>query len=499
MPFESIQKHPRYPLSGAIDVVTASAELHQLVAENISLGGMFLKTHRPLPEGSAIRLRLRSAGPGAATIGLIGRVVHVIDEAASALKAHPAGIGVQFDPPSPQTEILLRRFVEGIAAQAARERARQARVHFVSLGLVDVDASRAALQQLWDQSLRVSGLFAAGDAPALGTKVRVVIGPLHLSAEVVHVVVGGGAGLQIQDLAGARLEALQRFLDGRDQTLTFEESRAAGAPLGKVLAAARRLFVGVEDGDGFAAIGLPSTATTEDIRDRCALLMRVFETRPPEATPPQLARLDSARRALVRLETDLAHRAGALRKEAELVTQKETANVDDAVRDLLAEAFHYEKSGQRGHARAVLTKALDVAPDDARVQARISALDAIADLHRAAELLTDAENLQGVGLRHEAIPRAREAARLCRRREIRLRAVRVLAKANEVVEATVLAEELLVAEPRDPLVLQALLHLYEKSERWNEAAGVGEVLLRQRIGDGDLAKRVKKILERVRR
>ncbi|MDP2344468.1 MAG: PilZ domain-containing protein [Deltaproteobacteria bacterium] len=498
MTFESIQKHPRYQLSGAIDVVTASAEMHQLSAENISLGGMFLKTTRPLPEGSAVRLRLRSAGPGAATIGLVGRVVHVIDEVTSAKKAHPPGIGVQFDPPSPQTELLLRRFVEGLAAQAARERARRATVHFVSLSLVEVKTTRPELQQLWDQSLRVSGLFAEGDAPALGSKVRVVIGPIPLIAEVVHLVVGHGAGLQLQDLEGAKREALQRFLDGRDEHLTYEEAKHTGAPLGKVLAAARRLFVGIEEHDGFAAIGLPSTSTPADIRDRCALLMRVFETRPPEATPPQLARLDAARRALLRLETDLVHRAGALRREAELVKPADVGVVD-VVRDLLAEAFHYEKSGQRGHARAVLTRALDIAPDDVRVQQRIAALDAIADLHRAAELLTDAENLQGVGLRHEAIPRAREAARICRRREIQLRALRVLAKANEIIEATAIAQELLVAEPRDPLALQALLHLYEKGERWSEAAGVGEVLLRQRAGDTELAKRVKKILERVRR
>ena len=44
---------------GPVDVVTVSAEMQQWPAENISLGGIFLRTNQPPPMGSFLRLRLR--------------------------------------------------------------------------------------------------------------------------------------------------------------------------------------------------------------------------------------------------------------------------------------------------------------------------------------------------------------------------------------------------------------------------------------------------------
>ncbi len=498
MPFTAVQKHPRYRLSDAVDVVTSAAELHQLDAENISLGGVFLKTTSPAPRGSPVRLRLRSAGPGAATIGLMGRVVHVIDEAVGARKSHPPGMGVQFDPLSPQTETLLRRFVDGLAAQAEPAEERPP-VRFVGPASIEVNATRSVVRQLWEQSLSVGGLFAEGETPPLGSLLSVRIGPLSLVGEVVHLVLGHGAGVQLTNLDGGKREALQRFVDGVDSVLAYQEVKAAGPPLGKLLGAVRRLFQGIEANDGFAALGLTATATAEEISGRAQLLERVFQMAPADATPPQLARLEAAQRALARLAPEVLQRAAALRKEGELVPQVVRVD-DDGVRDLLAEAFHFEKSGQRAAAAAVLQRALLLAPDDQRVLKRLAAIASAIDLCRAIELMANAEGfVQGVGMKEEGVRLAREAARLTARRDVRLRALRVLAKGGELLDATLLAEELLELDSRDPLALQALVLLYERAERYADAAGVGERLLRQRPGDDELAKRVKKIAARARR
>jgi Flp pilus assembly protein TadD len=494
----AVQKHPRYRWNAPVDVVTVSAEIQQWPAENISLGGIFLRTNQPPPLGSFLRLRLRSDND---TIGLLGKVVHIIDAATAAEKAHPPGIGVQFENVPPKTSEVLKRFVDGLALAALRERAFKAPVHFASSSVVQVRSDRATLQQLWENGLKHGGVFAEGEAPPLGSPVRVFIGPVELNGEVVTLDPFKGGAVTIRDLDGPKREAIATFVDGTAPLLFYKEIKAS-PQLTKVLAAARRLFTGLEDGDPAGALGLPVTATTGDIQERARLLKRVFIAPPEDASPPQKARLEAACRALQKVEDMALQRAVALRKEAELAQRPPPVAVVDegAIRELLAEAAALERTGERVAARKLLVKALDLAPGHEMARKRLADLDSAIDLARACDLLGKAEVfIQGVGMKNEAIDKAREASSLSKVREVRLRAVRVLAKAGDPNGATELAEELLVVDPKDVLALNALLVLHERASRWAQAARVGEALLRLKPGDSELQKRVKAIVEHVRR
>ena len=130
----------------------------------------------------------------------------------------------------------------------------------------------------------------------------------------------------------------------------------------------------------------------------------------------------------------------------------------------------------------------------------MSSLTAAIDLAQAADLVKSAEVfVNGVGMKGEAVRRAREAVRLTKHRDVRLLAVRVFAKAGENADAILIAEELVDGDPRDALALQALLTLHEKAHDWRAAAKVGEALLRLKGGDVELQKRLKKIVEQIRR
>ena len=500
----SVQKHPRYRVDASVDVVTASAEMQKLALTDISLGGMFIRTNAPPPPGSAVRVRLFSTAPDA-TLGLMGRVVHVIDGAMGSRKAHPPGMGVQFEGLSPHTQALLEVFVDGLAQEARRARARFLGVaRFVEGGAaVEVAAERAVLAELWSQqNLKHGGLYADGPPPARGTQVVVRMGSLVFRADVVHVDAGAGAGLQLLDFDGHKREAVRRFVEGVADGIAVEPAAFVGPPLGKVLAAARRLFDGLEANDGFGALGLPDTADDEAVRNRTLGLSRLFAADRPDATPPQRARIEAATRAVARLEPVLLARVAALRKQAELARLPPVGvevGGHDEVKALIDEAVACERRGERDEARKLLARALEIAPQHAGATRRLAALNAAVDGERAADLLSSAEVfVQGVGMRDEAVRRAREAARLSILREIRLRALRVLIKAGEHTEAEQLAQEILDADPHDVHALQALMVLAERARDWRAAARAGEALLRLRPGDGELQRRVKKFVAAAR-
>ena len=512
--FAQVQKHPRYPLHAAVDIVTNAAAVEQLPLENISLGGVFIRTARPSPKGSTVRMRLRSLSPGALspggtddgmTLGLVGRVVHVIDATTAAHKAHPPGMGVEFEGLSESTRAMLERLVDGLVDAARRERARRAAARYAPPSSVTVSDERAAVADLWTQGLEMGALFVESpSSPAFGTSVTVTVGPLTLHADVVHVDHGRGFGLQLTDLQGRKRAALQAYVDGTAAAIDVEV-RVVGPPLGKVLACARRLFTGIDEDDPFGGIGLPSTADADEVRARCQGLVRLFSVPPQDASPPQAARVEAACRAAARLEPVLLARVAGLRKEAEAqqlprVVGTLQVDVRDHVKELVLQAQALERQGERVPARKLYDKALEMAPDDAGVRARLASLNEQMDLARAADLVKSAEVfVNGVGMRDEALQRARQAVRLTKHRDIRLLALRVLVKAGEELEAQLLAEDLLDVDPRDPHALQVLLYLHERAKRWPAAARVGEALLRLKPADTDLQKRLKKIIENVRR
>jgi len=497
MQYAQHQKHPRFHADGPVDVVDSAAQIRRLPLTNISLGGMFIQTTRPSSPGTVVRLRLHDKS-AVATLGLSARVIHIIDPTLSAQKRHPPGMGLQFENVTPQSQLLLKVFVEHLAAlqEAATQTTTPAGVRFVSQHTVQVTLARPLFAELWQQSLRYGGLFAEGDAPPLGALVEVNIGALSLQAEVVHVQPGHGAGLQVTNLDGARRTSIERYLDGHAPTIeavTTSVPAPGGPPLGKVLAIVRQLFAGVETGAVFEAVSLPTSATEDDVRKRVQSLLRLFQPNRPDATPPQNARIAAAARALARLEPELLTRVAALRREAEIVPTP-SAPDREAVQRHIQQAIAAESRGEKLEARTLLRAALELAPDDADVKRRLSVLQEKIDTFKAIDLLASADVIvSGLGMRDEALRRAGEALALSTVPDVRKRAASIYARAGQLEEAIRLLEELTREQPRDPHTLNALVTLYERTERWSRALAAMNALLRFRPDDEELKKRAKRI------
>lgn len=74
--------------------------------ENISAGGVFVRTETPLPIGMPVRVDL--AKPGfASTLQLTGRVVSAVTSRDSQRLDSPPGVGIEFDPMPLETEKQL--------------------------------------------------------------------------------------------------------------------------------------------------------------------------------------------------------------------------------------------------------------------------------------------------------------------------------------------------------------------------------------------------------
>lgn len=494
-----LPKHPRYRVRADVDVLESDASLRRLPLENISLGGMFIKTLAAPAPGSPIRVRLFDA-EGDATLGVTARVVHVIDEPTSLLKHHPAGMGVQYLDVAPHTATMLRGFVERLAASAQAEPVRTSSARFITAQVVEVDASRPALRALWELSLKLGGLFAEGIAPALGSTVEVRIGGLRLCADIVHVQPGVGAGLQLVDPTGAGRASVLRYLAGETDRLGGPAPPLRGPPLHKVLALVRQLFAGLEAADGFAALALPMSADEDDVRRRVASVRRILSAEHTDATPPQSARIDAALRALARLEPALLARVVALRNEAELVPRPATTSAEQARRrDLLDAAASASARGDQHLARGHLARALELCPNDVEVKQRLVQAQQAIETARALEAVSQAEVfVKGLGMKEEAARLARVALEASPVREIRLRALGVLARAGSLDEAITVGEGLLAADESDPLALQMLMHLYERTKERVRAARTGERLLRLRPHDAELQKTVRRLIKAAR-
>ncbi len=77
--------------------------------ENISVGGLFMRTNAPLPVGLAITVELRSPRE-ALTLG--GRVVSVVSPEDAERNGSSPGVGVAFDVLPSETEKKLRALLE---------------------------------------------------------------------------------------------------------------------------------------------------------------------------------------------------------------------------------------------------------------------------------------------------------------------------------------------------------------------------------------------------
>jgi hypothetical protein len=94
------RRHRRVEARGVAVHIDADADCN---IENISVGGLFLRTTSPLPIGMPVRVDLAKAGQRTPLV-VSGRVVSVVTQADSARTDSPPGVGIELDPMTPDTE-----------------------------------------------------------------------------------------------------------------------------------------------------------------------------------------------------------------------------------------------------------------------------------------------------------------------------------------------------------------------------------------------------------
>ncbi len=112
----TIRRHQRYRVYLQVDYSTRDAFLSNLVC-NLSRGGMFIASSRPLPIGSEIDLKL--ALPGDACIRARARVVWNFDIRRGTLRVIP-GMGIRFTAISVADRRRLEGYLESLASTLAR-------------------------------------------------------------------------------------------------------------------------------------------------------------------------------------------------------------------------------------------------------------------------------------------------------------------------------------------------------------------------------------------
>jgi hypothetical protein len=155
MAYAVAQQYTRYRVSLPVDVVAPDGSVHELNLDDISLGGVFVRTRRPASPGSFVRLRLPLGGR---SVPVVGRVVHALDDDAAHAKGRPAGMGIQFDGLAPDAEDGVRRFIDALADAERRSHD----VERVRAPLADV---LAAADHLADRIAHLDGFAAVGLSP----------------------------------------------------------------------------------------------------------------------------------------------------------------------------------------------------------------------------------------------------------------------------------------------------------------------------------------------
>lgn len=84
--------------------------------DNISVGGLFMRTSSPMPIGMPVRVDLTKPGV-AESVQVCGRVVSVVTEADSERLDSPPGVGIEFDPLPLETEKQLHALLRDLGLQ----------------------------------------------------------------------------------------------------------------------------------------------------------------------------------------------------------------------------------------------------------------------------------------------------------------------------------------------------------------------------------------------
>jgi hypothetical protein len=172
----------------------------------------------------------------------------------------------------------------------------------------------AAVDALWTENVSVGGLYVATAAPweknaRVGLRLHAPQGIVGAVAEVMHRLDvdeahlkqrDAGMGLQFRLLRGEAETNLKAFVAALAQG-----ENAAAADVVKLVGLVKRFFDALDRGDALSALGLPASASLEDVHQQVRRLTMVWSTPPSRATPPQVARMESAVRALPRVEAEL--------------------------------------------------------------------------------------------------------------------------------------------------------------------------------------------------
>ena len=123
-PFSGVErrKHPRKRVTLEIHYVHLDDFFYDY-AINLSRGGMFIRTTKPLPVGSQVKLRFEVPGSGK-EIQTPGRVVRIVSEHSGA--GEPGGMGVAFEGIAASDVRLINRLWDRAAAPRKKSKPKKA-------------------------------------------------------------------------------------------------------------------------------------------------------------------------------------------------------------------------------------------------------------------------------------------------------------------------------------------------------------------------------------
>lgn len=462
----TVQRHPRFSANLPVALFDSErATFEELKVENISVGGIFVRTERPLPPDSMVLLRLKLDD---VTMGASARVVHVIDASVASAQQLSPGMGLSFGLLGAKERVALECFVAKLARAATetydagrapprvagdtrleRSPAWRCAPRYLTHSTIKVraeDAMAARMLRLHDIS--VSGLFAETLHPwspgeRLTLALPVPSGELTVKAKVVHTIspeqarAGGhspGMGLQFVELSPQQRAELTQFLGGQApvSSLLNGAGLTPAPTITTIDNAAIRLFEGLEAGNYFSALGLPTGTPRDQVRERIAGLKCLFSTFSTQTTTAEGVRAVSALRALLRIDQLLDQQSAEHR----------TAQAE--------------------------------APEQEHTQG----------------LLQEAQQLLDSGAVHMARERANLAAKLSDDPAVRLGALQLLMRIAADDDAMHLARRIVTSDPDSFVGWWALFTLFEKKGHLTLAARAARQLLRLRPGDTKLLRRL---------
>lgn len=118
---EGVRSHPRFVTEKKIGVrIAERSALKTMWTENISKGGLFVRTDTPPPRGTILEV-LISTPDG--ELALNAEVVHVVDKQSSEAAGQPPGVGLAFVAVKPEQKRAIHQYVDGLADRLGPEEA----------------------------------------------------------------------------------------------------------------------------------------------------------------------------------------------------------------------------------------------------------------------------------------------------------------------------------------------------------------------------------------